>query len=150
MFLGATANPGAADLETELVNVRRKIDAGAQFLQTQAIYDPATLERFLEALKPREVAVLAGIIPLKSAKMATWLNTNVPGIRVPEGLIAEMALAADAAAQTHAGIGIAARTIRAVRNLCAGVHVMALGWDNHVPGILESAGLVVPVGVPEV
>ena len=150
MFLGATANPGAADLETELVNVRRKIDAGAQFLQTQAIYDPATLERFLEALKPREVAVLAGIIPLKSAKMARWLNTNVPGIRVPEGLIAEMALAADAAAQTHAGIGIAARTIRAVRNLCAGVHVMALGWDSHVPGILESAGLVVPVGVPEV
>jgi 5,10-methylenetetrahydrofolate reductase len=150
MFLGATANPGAADLETELVNVRRKIDAGAQFLQTQAIYDPATLGRFLEALKPREVAVLAGIIPLKSAKMATWLNTNVPGIRVPEGLIAEMALAADAAAQTRAGIGIAARTIRAVRNLCAGVHVMALGWDSHVPGILESAGLVVPVAVPEV
>jgi 5,10-methylenetetrahydrofolate reductase len=150
MFLGATANPGASDLETELVNVRRKIDAGAQFLQTQAIYDPATLERFLEALKPREVAVLAGIIPLKSAKMATWLNTNVPGIRVPEGLIAEMALAADAAAQTHAGIGIAARTIRAVRNLCAGVHVMALGWDTHVPRILENAGLVVPVAVPDV
>lgn len=150
MFLGATANPGAADLETELVNVRRKIDAGAQFLQTQAIYDPATLERFLEALKPREVAVLAGIIPLKSAKMAMWLNTNVPGIRVPEGLIAEMALAADAAAQTHAGIGIAARTIRAVRNLCAGVHVMALGWDSHVPRILENAGLVVPVAVPDV
>ncbi len=150
MFLGATANPGAADLETELVNVRRKIDAGAQFLQTQAIYDPATLERFLEALKPREVAVLAGIIPLKSAKMAMWLNTNVPGIRVPEGLIAEMAIAADAAAQTQAGIGIAARTIRAVRNLCAGVHVMALGWDSHVPGILESAGLLAPVTVPEV
>jgi 5,10-methylenetetrahydrofolate reductase len=82
--------------------------------------------------------------------MATWLTTNVPGIRVPEGLIAEMALAADAAAQTRAGIGIAARTIRAVRNLCAGVHVMALGWDSHVPGILESAGLVVPVAVPEV
>jgi methylenetetrahydrofolate reductase (NADPH) len=142
MFLGATANPGAADLDTEMVNVYRKIDAGAEFLQTQAIYEPALLERFLEAVKPRKVAILAGIIPLKSAKMATWLNGNVPGIRVPEPLIAEMAAAADADAQIHTGIEIAARTIRAVRNLCAGVHVMALGWESHVPGILESAGLI--------
>jgi methylenetetrahydrofolate reductase (NADPH) len=141
MFLGATANPGAADLDTEMVNVYRKIDAGAEFLQTQAIYEPALLERFLEAVKPRKVAILAGIIPLKSAKMATWLNGNVPGMRVPEPLIAEMAAAADADAQIHTGIEIAARTIRAVRNLCAGVHVMALGWESHVPGILETAGL---------
>jgi 5,10-methylenetetrahydrofolate reductase len=150
MFLGATANPGAADLDTELVNVRRKIDAGAQFLQTQAIYEAATLERFLEALKPREVAILAGIIPLKSAKMAAWLNANVPGIRVPAGLIAEMARALDGDSQIRAGIEIAARTIRAVRKLCAGVHVMAIGWDSHVPRILESAGLVLPVAVADV
>ena len=142
MFLGATANPGAADLDTEMVNVYRKIDAGAEFIQTQAIYEPALFERFLEAVKPRQVAILAGIIPLKSAKMAAWLNGNVPGIRVPEPLIAEMAAAADADAQIRTGIEIAARTIRAVRNLCAGVHVMAIGWESHVPGILESAGLV--------
>jgi methylenetetrahydrofolate reductase (NADPH) len=141
LFLGATANPGAADLDTELVNVRRKIDAGAEFIQTQAIYDPLTFERFLEAVKPHKVAILAGIIPLKSAKMAAWLNGNVPGIRVPEPLIAEMAAAADAEAEIRTGIEIAARTIRAVRHLCAGVHVMALGWDSHVPGILRSAGL---------
>ena len=142
MFLGATANPGAADLDTEMVNVYRKIDAGAEFIQTQAIYEPAMFERFLEAVKPRKVAILAGIIPLKSAKMAAWLNGNVPGIRVPEPLIAEMAAATDADAQIRTGIEIAARTIRAVRNLCAGVHVMAIGWESHVPGILESAGLV--------
>jgi len=142
MFLGATANPGAADLDTEMLNVYRKIDAGAEFIQTQAIYEPALFERFLEAVKPRQVAILAGIIPLKSAKMAAWLNGNVPGIRVPEPLIAEMAAAADADAQIRTGIEIAARTIRAVRNLCAGVHVMAIGWESHVPGILESAGLV--------
>ena len=88
------------------------------------------------------VAILAGIIPLKSAKMAAWLNGNVPGIRVPEPLIAEMAAAADGDAQLRTGIEIAARTIRAVRNLCAGVHVMALGWESHVPAILQSAGLV--------
>jgi methylenetetrahydrofolate reductase (NADPH) len=142
MFLGATANPGAADLDTEMLNVYRKIDAGAEFIQTQAIYEPALFERFLEAVKPRQVAILAGIIPLKSAKMAAWLNGNVPGIRVPEPLIAEMAAAADEDAQIRTGIEIAARTIRAVRNLCAGVHVMAIGWESHVPGILESAGLI--------
>jgi 5,10-methylenetetrahydrofolate reductase len=142
MFLGATANPGAADLDTEMLNVYRKIDAGAEFIQTQAIYDPALFERFLGAVKPRKVAILAGIIPLKSAKMAAWLNGNVPGIRVPEPLIAEMAAAADADAQIRTGVEIAARTIRAVRNLCAGVHVMAIGWESHVPGILESAGLI--------
>ena len=141
LFLGATANPGAADLDTELVNVRRKIDAGAEFIQTQAIYDPVTFERFLAAAKPHRVAILAGIIPLKSAKMAAWLNGNVPGIRVPEPLIAEMAAAADAEAEIRTGIEIAARTIRAVRPLCAGIHVMALGWDSHVPDILRSAGL---------
>src|SRR5262249_52876758 len=86
-FLAATANPGATDLAAEAVNARRKIDAGAQFLQTQAIYERTTLERFLEAVKPDGVAILAGIIPLKSAKMGAWLNGNVPGIRVPDALL---------------------------------------------------------------
>lgn len=145
LFLGATANPGAADLALESGNVRRKIDAGAQFLQTQAIYDPATLERFLELLRPYGVAILAGIIPLKSAKMAAWLNASVPGIRVPDTLLEEMARAAERGAEQEAGIAIAARTIRAVRPLCAGVHVMALGWERHVPEILERSGIA-PAG----
>jgi 5,10-methylenetetrahydrofolate reductase len=132
------------DLAAETVNVRRKIDAGAQFFQTQAIYDAAAFERFFDVLKPRDVAILAGIIPLKSAKMAAWLNANVPGVCVPENLIAEMAGAAESGAELPTGIEIAARTIRAVRTLCAGVHVMALGWESHVPRILESAGLVSP------
>jgi 5,10-methylenetetrahydrofolate reductase len=140
-FLGATANPGAADLEAEAVNTRRKIDAGAQFLQTQAVYDASTLERFLEAVKPDGLAILTGIIPLKSAKMAAWLNANVPGIRVPEALIQEMESAAPkgAEAELRTSIDIAARTIRTVRNLCAGVHLMALGWEAHIPSILQAA-----------
>ncbi len=142
LFLGATANPGALDLNSETANVRRKIDAGAQFLQTQAIYDASTFERFLEVLKPADVAILAGIIPLKSAKMAAWLNANVPGVRVPENLIAELADAAAKGAEIPPGVEIAARTIRAVRTLCAGVHVMAIGWEIHVPSILKRAGLV--------
>jgi 5,10-methylenetetrahydrofolate reductase len=141
LFLGATANPGATDLEAEAVNTRRKIDAGAQFLQTQAIYERGTLERFLEAVKPDGVAILAGIIPLKSAKMGAWLNGNVPGIRVPDALLGEMQGVAGTDGEVAKGIDIAARTIREVRSLCAGVHVMALGWEHHIPCILRESGL---------
>jgi methylenetetrahydrofolate reductase (NADPH) len=141
LFLGATANPGAVDLQAEATNTRRKIDAGAQFLQTQAVYDRETLERFLDAVKPDGVAILAGIIPLKSAKMGAWLNGNVPGIRVPDVLLEEMQRVAGTDGEIARGIDIAARTIRDIQKLCAGVHVMALGWEAHIPAILEASGL---------
>jgi 5,10-methylenetetrahydrofolate reductase len=141
LFLGATANPGAADLQAEAANTRRKIDAGAQFLQTQAIYERATLERFLEAVKPDGVAILAGIIPLKSSKMGAWLNGNVPGIRVPDALLAQMQAVAGTDGEVAKGIDIAARTIRDIQKLCAGVHVMGLGWEHHIPAILQASGL---------
>jgi 5,10-methylenetetrahydrofolate reductase len=144
LFLGATANPGAQDLQAEALNTRRKIDAGAHFLQTQAIYDRATLERFREAVKPDGVAILAGIIPLKSAKMGAWLNANVPGIRVPDRVLEEMERVAGTDREVATGIEIAARTIREIREirgLCCGVHLMALGWENHIPAILAASGL---------
>lgn len=141
LFLGATANPGATDLQAEATNTRRKIDAGAQFLQTQAIYERATLERFLDAVKPDGVAILAGIIPLKSAKMAGWLNANVPGIRVPDALLAQMQSVAGTDGEIATGIDIAARTIRDIQKLCAGIHVMALGWEAHIPAILQASSL---------
>ena len=142
LFLGATANPGAADLAAEVENTRRKIEAGAQFLQTQAIYEASPLERFLEALRADGVAVLAGVIPLKSAKMAAWLNANVPGVHVPEALFTEMQTAADEGQEAARGIQIAARIVRTVRPLCAGVHLMTLGWEEHIPQILRSAGIL--------
>jgi 5,10-methylenetetrahydrofolate reductase len=141
LFLGATANPGAVDLQAEVTNTRRKIDAGAQFLQTQAVYDRGTLERFLDAVKPDGVAILAGIIPLKSAKMGAWLNANVPGIRVPDALLEEMHGVAGTDGEIARGIDISARTIRAIQTLCAGVHVMGLGWEAHIPAILRASGL---------
>ncbi|HEY3786834.1 MAG TPA: methylenetetrahydrofolate reductase [Steroidobacteraceae bacterium] len=141
LFLGATANPGASDLAAEVTNTRRKIDAGAHFLQTQAIYERASLERFLEQVRPDGVAILAGIIPLKSAKMAAWLNANLPGVQVPERLLQEMHSVAGSAGEVGRGIEIAARTIQQIRTLCAGVHLMPLGWDAHVPAILASSGV---------
>jgi methylenetetrahydrofolate reductase (NADH) len=140
MFLGATANPGAADLAVEAENTRRKIEAGAQFLQTQAIYDTALLARYLEATPLGEVALLAGIIPLKSAKMAAWLNANVPGVHVPQALQEELERAGPDG-EAVVGVDIAARLIREVRRLCSGVHIMAIGWEHRIPEILRASGI---------
>lgn len=140
LFLGATANPGAADLAAEAANTRRKIDAGAQFLQTQAIYDTDLLARFLEAAKLGDVGLLAGVIPLRSAKMGAWLNANVPGVRVPQTLLDEMEQAGPDG-EAAAGVAIAGRIIRDVRKLCAGVHVMAIGWEARIPEILAASGV---------
>jgi methylenetetrahydrofolate reductase (NADPH) len=142
LFPGATANPGAKDLAAEVQNTRRKIDAGAQFLQTQAVYDPADLLKFVDALKPDGVALLVGIIPLKSHKMATWLNGNVPGIHVPDNLLKELeAVQGDAEAEVRLGIDIAARTIQALKPHCAGVHLMTMGWERYIPDILKASGI---------
>lgn len=141
LFIGATVNPGASDLPAEVANTRRKLDAGVHFLQTQAVYEVEVLESFLEAVKPTGVAVLAGVIPLKSAKMARWLNDKVPGIRVPQPLIREMEQAAGTEAELERGIEIAARTIREVTRICAGVHLMALGLELQIPAILRRSGI---------
>jgi methylenetetrahydrofolate reductase (NADPH) len=141
LFIGATANPGAEDLAREVDNTRRKIDAGARFLQTQAVFDSSVVERFTAAANLGDVALLAGIIPLKSAKMAAWLNANVPGVRVPERLIAQMQEAAATGREVETGIQIAVQLIQSLKSACSGVHVMALGWEAHVPRILRESGV---------
>lgn len=141
LFIGATANPGATHFAAEVENTRRKIDAGAEFLQTQAIYDAAVLERFIAAVKPQGVAILAGIIPLKSAKMGSWLNSNVPGISVPDALLNEMAGAAGSDREVAVGVEIAARVIREIHGLSAGIHLMTIGWESRIPEILRASGV---------
>lgn len=140
LFLGATMNPGAADLVREIENTHRKIDAGAQFFQTQAIYNTDLLAQFLDAAKLGNIPLLAGVIPLKSAKMAAWLNANVPGIRVPDDILEELQ-SAGAQGEAAKGIEIAARTVRRLRDICAGAHVMAIGWETRIPEILFAAGV---------
>ena len=141
LFYGATVNPNAADLQAEVLNTRRKIDAGARFLQTQAVYEAGALERFLQEVRPEGVAIFAGIIPLKSARMAAWLNSEVAGIRVPQARIRQMELAGNAAAELERGIELAALNIRELAPLCQGVHIMALGWEAHIPAILQQGGI---------
>lgn len=141
LFLGATANPGAPKFEAEVENSRRKIDAGARMLQTQAIYHVDQLKRFIDALKPDGVAVLAGIIPLKSEKSGPWLNANLPGVVVPPDMLEVMELAAKAGAAREKGIELAADVVRQMRGICQGVHIMAIGWEAEVPAILKASGV---------
>jgi 5,10-methylenetetrahydrofolate reductase len=142
LFIGATANPGSPDLNAEAANTDRKIAAGAQFLQTQAVYDADTVVRFASGANLTNVALIVGIIPLKSSKMANWLNANIPGIRVPQALIEEMdAVAGDPAAELRASMGITARIIKVVRPHCTGVHMMMMGWEHHLPAFLAAADL---------
>jgi 5,10-methylenetetrahydrofolate reductase len=141
LFAGAVVNPGAdteAAFEFQIMKMEKKIEAGARFFQTQAIFDPEVFGRFMKRVEGFKVPVLAGIIPLKSAGMARFMNKNVAGVFVPENLIKKMV---DAPDKTKAGIEIAADLIKALKGMCQGVHIMAIGWEKRVPGILSAAGL---------
>ena len=140
-FPGAVVNPGAdteAASELQIIKMEKKIEAGAMFFQTQAVYDLDIFARFMERVRKFNVPVLAGIIPLKSVGMARFMNKNVAGVFVPEELINQMAEAKDKA---QTGIEIAAGLIKELKNVCQGVHIMAIGWEKKVPAILDAAGL---------
>jgi methylenetetrahydrofolate reductase (NADPH) len=141
LFLGATANPGAPRMDAEIENTRRKIDAGAKMLQTQAVYQADQLKRFIDALKPDGVAILAGVIPLKSEKSGPWLNANLPGVAVPPAMMRAMDEAARTGTTRERGIELAARVVREMKGVCQGVHLMAIGWEAAVPDILRAAQL---------
>ena len=138
LFAGAVANPGADDVDRELARMEEKARLGAAFFQTQAVYDAAAFEKFMETARGFGVPVLAGMIVLKSARMARFLNDNLPGVTVPESIIDEMDAARDRVA---ASIRITARLIREVRGMCDGAHVMAIGWESRIPAILAAADL---------
>lgn len=135
---GAVVNPGADPIEPEIIKMEQKIDAGAEFFQTQAVYDVEQFRRFSEASRHIKVPILAGIVLLKSAGMARFMNENVSGVFVPEEIIREMESAADRSA---ASINIASRLVKDLKPLCRGVHIMPIGWDQKVPLVLDAAGL---------
>ena len=141
LCVGAVVNPGNPDLDDELRRMEAKVEAGARFFQTQAVYDLGGFERFaraLERFRGVALAVLAGIIPIKSVRMARYLNDSIPGIEVPEPIIEEIANAADVEA---ASASIAGRTAAGLVPMCQGVHLMTLGRDSLIPAIVERAGI---------
>jgi 5,10-methylenetetrahydrofolate reductase len=137
-FLGASVTPGADPLEPQLIKMEKKVKAGAQFFQTQAVYEPDKFEEFMQEAKKFGVPVLVGIVLVKSAGMARYMNKNVAGVHVPDDLIEGLEKAEN---KLQKGIEIAARLIKEMRDMCQGVHIMAIGLESQVPAILDAAGL---------
>jgi 5,10-methylenetetrahydrofolate reductase len=142
--IGASATPSADPIEPQLIKVGKKLEAGVSFVQTQAVYELDELKRFMEFVRKVDgkVKVLAGIVPVIGAKMAGYMNENVPGIFVPQYIIDELAQAPKGQGVSK-GIEIAARMIRQMKEerICDGVHIMFIGREERVPEILEAAGL---------
>lgn len=140
---GAIVTPEATPLEPQLIKFEKKIDAGAEFIQTQAIYDMEKFKTFMAYARQFDVKILAGIILLTSAPMARFLNKNIAGVSVPQALIDELAAAPKGKALAT-GIEIAGRAIKQIKEekLCDGVHIMAIGKEELVPDIMSAAGLV--------
>lgn len=138
--VGAVVNPGADPLEPEIIKMEKKIEAGAEFFQTQAVYDLSVFEKFINSTKHLKTKILVGIVLLKSAGMAKYMNENVAGVFVPDELVAEIKSVGkeDRPAKS---VEIAARLIKQMKDMCQGVHLMPLGWDKLVPQVLDRAGL---------
>ncbi len=139
---GAIVTPEANPIDPQLIKFEKKIDAGAEFIQTQAVYDMPKLKSFMDYAKQFPVKILAGIILLTSAPMARFMNKNIAGVNVPQELVDEMASAPKGRAM-ETGIEIAGRMIKQIHdeNICDGVHIMAIGKEEVVPDIMSAAGL---------
>ncbi|GBE33467.1 bifunctional homocysteine S-methyltransferase/5,10-methylenetetrahydrofolate reductase [bacterium BMS3Bbin05] len=142
-FQGAVVTPEANPLEPQLMKFEKKIRSGARFFQTQAIYDIEKFRGFMEFARKFPVKILAGLVVLKSAGMANFLNNYVPGIKVPREFIDELKEAGKENA-LDTGLSITARHIKQLKDegVCDGVHIMAIGMEDKVPVILERAGLL--------
>jgi len=138
LFPGAVVNPGSPDIDKELSRMEDKIKAGAAFFQSQGIYEPHMFEKFMNGARAFGIPILAGIIVLKSANMARYLNSNLPGVYVPDDIVNELESSQDRSATS---IEIAGRTISEIRSMCEGVHIMAIGWESRIPKMIEAAGL---------
>jgi len=136
--LGAVVTPCTEPLEPQIIKMEKKVKAGAKFIQTQAVYDPTAFEDFMNQVSHMNVPVMLGIVMLKSAGMARFMNKNVAGVHVPDTLIDEMDKADN---KGEKSIEIAARLINEMKDMCQGVHLMPIGWEKKVPAVLDAAGL---------
>jgi len=139
---GAIVTPEADPLEPQLIKFEKKIDAGAKFIQTQAVFNLDKFKAFMDYARQFDVKILAGIILLTSAPMARFMNKNIAGVSVPPDLIDEMASVPKGQA-LNKGIEIAGRMIKRLHDekICDGVHIMAIGKEDKVPDIMNAAGL---------
>ena len=138
---GAVVSPCSDSVDAQLAKMERKVMAGADYFQTQAVFEPEKFISFMEKAKQFGKPVQLGVIIPKSAGMAKFMNNNVAGIHVPQEMIDALAADKERAKAGITGVEIAAKIIRECRPYCQGVHIMALGWESKVPEILKLAGI---------
>ncbi len=139
-FKGCCVTPCAEEVAPQIIKLEKKVAAGAQFVQTQAVYEPARFEKFMKSIEHLKVPVLVGIVMLKTAGMAKYMNRGVPGVSVPDELIQRLGDCAKEDRQ-KVSIEICGELISSMKDFCQGAHLMTLGWDHCVPGIIAAAGL---------
>jgi 5,10-methylenetetrahydrofolate reductase len=145
IFIGAAANPYADPFEFRVARLAKKVKAGAEFIQTQAVYDLDKFAKWMEMVVDKgldkKTHILAGIIPIKSAGMARYMRDYVSGVTVPDEVVSRMEQAQDTKAE---GTKIAVEIIERIKEIPGihGVHIMAVGWEDIVPEIVKQAGLL--------
>ena len=135
---GAVANPGARPLGLQLLKLNKKALAKVSFIQTQAVFDAAVFNEFADAARHTGIPIIAGIIPLRSAQNARFMNEKIPGVNIPDEVISRMEAAEDPALE---GIKIAAETIADIRTNCRGIHIMPIGGHGNTRRLLKMCGL---------
>ena len=138
---GAVVSPCSDSVDAQLAKMERKVMAGAEYFQTQAVFDSERFIQFAEKAKQFGKPIQLGVIIPKSAGMAKFMNNNVAGVHVPQDMIDELAADKEKAKAGITGVEIAARIIKECKPYCQGVHIMALGWESKVPALLEQAGI---------
>lgn len=138
---GAVVSPCSDSVDAQLAKMERKVMAGADFFQTQAVFEPEKFIQFMEKAKQFGKPVQLGVIIPKSVGMVKFMNANVAGIHVPDDMIEELRADKEKTKAGITGVEIAARIIKECRPYCQGIHIMALGWESKVPDVLKLAGI---------
>jgi len=145
LFIGAAENPFADPFEYRVLRLAMKVKAGADFIQTQAVFDVGKFTKWMQMVTDRgldkEAHILAGVIPVKTVGMARYMRDNVPGVSVPDEIITRMQDAKDVREE---GLKISLEIIEQIKDIPGvhGIHIMAVGWEDIVPTIVERAGLL--------
>ena len=138
---GAVVSPCSDSVDAQLAKMERKVMAGADYFQTQAVFEPEKFAKFMEKASQFGKPVQLGVIIPKSAGMAKFMNNNVAGIHVPQHMIDALAADKERAKAGITGLEITAQIIKECKPYCQGLHIMALGWEDKVPQLLQMAGL---------
>lgn len=133
-FAGAVVNPFSDNLDVEIIKLKKKIEKGAKFFQTQLVYDLNKFKEFIEKIKDLKIKIIAGVMPLKSDKMANFMNKNIPGVFIPQNLIEELKKSKN---PHRTGMNQAIKIAGELKKFCNGIHIMSMGDEKAILEILK-------------